>query len=114
MEGLQRAVNDLKGMINAFRVEVDAMAGTLLTTKGGMSPEELQHNLYTLQERIRQAAKEKYARVLEEAAQAEAELLAELQRVKELREQALRTSSILNALTGTHQKIEVKIGAEID
>lgn len=114
MEGLERAVNDLRGMIDAFRIEVDALAGTLLTTKGGMSPEELQQKLYALQDRIRQTAKERYARVLEEAARAEAELMTKLQRIKELREQALRTSSILNTLAGTEQRREVKIGAEVD
>lgn len=100
MEKLEGAANDLKEMIDRFREGVDALASELLTAKGGVSPEELQAKVSALQGRIRQAAKEKYARVLEEATQAEAELLAKLQRVKELREQAHRASSILNALTG--------------
>jgi len=104
MEKLEEAAKDLKEMINRFREAVDALAGTLLSTKSGMSPEELQAKVYALQERIRQTAEEKHARVLTEAAQAEAEAQSEfqarLERIQELREQALRASSILNALTG--------------
>jgi chromosome segregation ATPase len=104
MKELGEAANDLKEMINAFREAVDTLAGTLLTTKGGMSPEELQAKVYALQERIRQMAEEKYTRVLAEAARAEAEAHSEFQakreRIKEFREQADRASTILNALTG--------------
>lgn len=100
MEELEKALKDLRGIIATFREEVDTLAGEFSPARVAMSPVELQAKLGTLQERIRQAATQKYAHFLEEAAQVESELRAKLHQVRTFREQADQTSTYLIALTG--------------
>ncbi|MFQ5883246.1 MAG: hypothetical protein ACE5I9_12405 [Candidatus Methylomirabilales bacterium] len=105
MERLEKALKDLKGVIDTFRGEVDALAGEISTVKRGLSPEKLQAELCELQERIRQAAMEKYVEVLEEASVVESELQAKLQQVQAFKDQAHETSNILIALTGAQDTV---------
>ncbi len=104
MEKLEQTTKDLREIINRFREAVDTLAGELLSAKSAVSPEELRAKVHALQEHIRRVAEEQYARVLEEAAHAEAEaqseLQAKLERIKELIGQAQRANTILSALTG--------------
>ncbi len=104
MDRLEKALEDLKGIIATFREEVDALAGEFSTDRVAMSPAELQAKLCNMQERIRQAATEKYAHFLEEVAQVESKLLAKLQQVRDFREQADQTSAHLIALTTGQRK----------
>lgn len=99
MKRLEKALNDLQGMIDRFREEVDSLAGELSRNGGRMPPEQLHAKLYKLQEGLRQASMEKYDEVLEEATLADSDLQAKLQRIQAIKEQADRTSSILMALT---------------
>jgi len=99
MDQLEKALEDLKGIIATFREEVDALAGEFSAERVAMSPAELQAKLCTMQEHVRQAATEKYAHFLEEVAQVESELLAKLQQIRDFREQADQTSTYLIALT---------------
>lgn len=99
MEQLEKYLKDLKAMIDIFREEVDALADELSTDGARMTPEELYAKLFQLQERHRQAANEKYAEVLQEAAIIESDLRTKLQEVRIIKEQAERTGSILRGLT---------------
>ena len=99
MEQLEKALQDLKGIIATFREEVAALSDEFSNSRVAISPAQLQAKLGTMQERIRQAATERYARFLEEAAHVESELRAKLQQVRNFREQADQTSTYLIALT---------------
>lgn len=103
MEQLEKALQDLKGIIATFREEVAALSDEFSDSRVAISPAQLQAKLCTMQERIRQAATEKYARFLEEAAHVESELRAKLQQVRDFREQADQTSTYLIALTTGQQ-----------
>lgn len=99
MDRLEKALADLRGIIAAFREEVAALSDEFSDSSVAISPAQLQAKLCTMQERIRQAATEKYAHFLEEAAHVESELRAKLQEVRDFREQADQTSTYLIALT---------------
>jgi len=99
MEQLEKALADLRGIIAIFRAEVAALSDEFSDSSVAISPAQLQAKLGTMQERIQQAATEKYARFLEEAAHVESELRAKLQQVRGFREQADQTSTYLIALT---------------
>lgn len=99
MERLEKTLRDLRGIIATFREEVTALSDELSNSSVAMSPAELEAKLCNVQERIRQAATEKYAHFLEEAAQVESELQTRLHQVRDFREQADQTSTYLIALT---------------
>lgn len=99
MEQLEKALQDLRGVIATFREEVAALSDEFSNSAVAVSPAQLQAKLCNMQERIRQAATDKYAHFLEEAAQIESELEAKLHQIRALREQADQTSTYLIALT---------------